>query len=113
MLRIVDAPAAVAARGFPAGVSVSVRLDLADSVLPANAGRWRLDVADGGGSLRRAQDDPAADAIRLGARGFAALFAGTPAGSLRLAGLASGGDPAADAALDAAFHGAAFLIDEW
>jgi hypothetical protein len=123
MLRIVDAPAAVAARGFPAAVSASVRLDLADSVLPVNAGRWRLDVADGRGSLQPAEDDPAhhdiaaadpaAGAIRLGARGFAALFAGTPVGSLRLAGLASGGDPAADDALDAAFCGAAFLIDEW
>jgi predicted acetyltransferase len=113
MLRIVDAPAAISARGFPAGVSVSVRLDLADSVLPPNTGRWRLEVADGCGSLRRANDEPAAAAIQFGARGFAALFAGARIGPLRLAGLASGGDPAVDDALEAAFCGQAFLIDEW
>jgi predicted acetyltransferase len=113
MLRIVDAAAAIAARGFPAGVSVSVRLDLADSVLPANAGRWRLQVADGRGSLLPADDDAGLAAIRLGARGFAALFAGAQTGPLRLGGLADGGHPAADAALEAAFSGQAFLLDEW
>jgi hypothetical protein len=113
MLRIVDAPAAIAARGFPAGVSVSVPLDLVDPVLPANAGRWLLEVADGRGNLQRADGDRAADPIRLGARGFAALFGGGGTGALRLAGLASGGDPAADDALEAAFRGQAFVIDEW
>jgi predicted acetyltransferase len=113
MLRVVDAPAAVSARGFPAGVSVSVPLDLADPVLPANAGHWRLEVAGGRGTLLRAEGDVAADPVRLGARGFAALFAGAGLGPLRLAGLASGGDPATDDALEVAFYGEAFLIDEW
>jgi predicted acetyltransferase len=113
MLRVVDAAAAIGARGFPAGVSVSVRLDLADPVCPANTGRWRLEVAGGRGSLQRADDDAAADTIRLGARGFAALFAGAGTGALRVAGLAAGGDRAADDALEAAFSGQAFVIDEW
>jgi predicted acetyltransferase len=113
MLRIVDAAAAIGARGFPGGVSVSVPVELADAVLPANAGRWRLEVAGGRGSLQRADADAAAEPIRLGARGFAALFAGAGTGPLRLAGLASGGDPASDDALDAAFCGQAFVIDEW
>jgi Sterol carrier protein domain len=82
-------------------------------VLPANAGRWRLEVADGRGSLQPADSRPATAAIRLGARGFAALFAGAGTGPLRLAGLATGGDPAADDALDTAFTGQAFLLDEW
>ncbi len=113
MLRVVDVSAAISARGFPAGVSVSVRLDLADPALPANTGRWRLEVAGGRGSLQRADDDSAADPIRLGARGFAALFAGAGTSELRLAGLASGGEPGTDDALDGAFSGQAFLIDEW
>ncbi len=113
MLRIVDAPAAIGARGFPAGVSVSVPLEVVDPVLPANAGRWRLEVAGGRGTLQRADEDPTADPVRLGARGFAALFGGAEPGPLRLAGLVSGGAPAADDALGAAFGGQAFLIDEW
>lgn len=113
MLRIVDAAAAIAARGFPVGVSVSVPFDLADPVLPANAGRWRLEVADGKGSLQRETGGTEAGALRLGARGFAALFAGSAVGSLRLAGLAVGGDPAGDDALDSAFRGQAFMIDEY
>jgi hypothetical protein len=51
--------------------------------------------------------------VLLGPRGFAALFAGSAIGPLRLAGLATGGDPAADEALESAFRGQAFLIDEW
>jgi predicted acetyltransferase len=112
MLRIVDAPAAIAARGFPATVTVSVPLEISDAARPANSGRWRLEVADGHGSLQAAGDE-AAGPLRLGARGLAALFAGAGASSLRLAGLAEGGDPAADEALDAAFAGAAFLMDTW
>jgi predicted acetyltransferase len=113
MLRIVDAAAAIGARGFPAGVSVSIPLDLADRVCPANTGRWLLEVTGGRGTLRRADDAVAADPIRLGARGFAALFAGAGTGALRVAGLAAGGDLASDDALEAAFCGQAFVIDEW
>src|SRR6202046_2622291 len=51
MLRGVAAPAAIAARGFAPGVSVSVPLAVHDQARPANAGRWRLTVADGKGAL--------------------------------------------------------------
>jgi predicted acetyltransferase len=112
MLRIVDAPAAMAARGFPATVTVSVPLEISDVARPANAGRWRLEVAGGQGSLQ-AGGAEAARPVRLGARGLAALFAGAGTGSLRLAGLVVGGDAAADEALDAAFGGTAFVIDSW
>ncbi len=114
MLRIVDAPAAIAARGFPAGVTLSVLVEIADPVRPANSGRWRLEVAGGGGSLRRADTEATVvDPVRLGARGLAALFAGAPAGALRLAGLLAGGDCGTDDGLDAAFGAAAFLLDTW
>jgi predicted N-acetyltransferase YhbS len=115
MLRVVDAPAAIAARGYP-DAAMSVRLDLADAAQPANAGRWLLEVCGGAASLNRLGDAPAApgpDALSLGARGFAAVFAGVPLATLRLAGLAAGGDPASDDALGAAFRGPAFMIDHF
>ena len=47
----------------------------------------------------------------LGARGLAALYAGTPVGTLRQAGLAAGGTPDGDEALDAAFAATPFMLD--
>ena len=104
MLRVVEAPAAIAARGYPSAVSLSVLLDLADPQLPGNAARWRLEVSGGTGSLTRADDlhegngfvPGATPCLRLGPRGLAAMFAGVPLTTLRLAGLANGGDPVAD-----------------
>jgi predicted acetyltransferase len=111
MLRLIDVRSAIEARGFPAGVDVSVQLELADDVLPGNAGRWRLDVSDGIGKIARdglAGLDPG---LHLGARGLAALYAGVPLSTLRRAGLAFGGDQATDAALDSAFGGRqAFML---
>lgn len=54
---------------------------------------------------------PAVPPVSLGARGFAALYAGTPVQTLRTAGLADGGDPVTDDALDCAFAGTPFLLD--
>ena len=44
---------------------------------------------------------------------MAALYAGTPLATLRLAGLASGGSPDADAALDAVFAATPYMLDEF
>ena len=81
----------------------------------ANAGLWRLAVSGGKGALLRHAAVPAspppATPLTMGARGFAALYAGTPVAALRLAGLAAGGDPAGDAALDGAFAATAFMLD--
>jgi predicted acetyltransferase len=115
MLRVVDAPAAIAARGFPGAVSAVVPLAITDAARPANSGRWRLIVGDGKGTLVPEGDGgvTAAPALSLGARGLAALFAGTPVVSLRLAGLASGGSPDTDSALDAAFAGTPYMVDDF
>jgi predicted acetyltransferase len=113
MLRIVDAPAAIAARGYPSQAGLSVPLELTDAALPANSGSWRLEVAGGAGILERTEPERAQGALQLGARGLAALFAGAGIGPLRLAGLVAGGDPDADDALDCAFSGPAFLLDHW
>ncbi|MEU4192290.1 GNAT family N-acetyltransferase [Kribbella sp. NPDC026611] len=102
MLRMIDAPAAIAARGFPE-VTVEVDLQLVDQELAGNTGGWHLSVAGGAGQLTPAE--PSVDALRLGSRGLAALYAGTPLASLRAAGLAAGGTPEGDDALDTAFGG--------
>ena len=47
MLRVVDAPAAIAGRGFPERAHVDIRLSLADAQRPVNSGQWRLEVSAG------------------------------------------------------------------
>jgi predicted acetyltransferase len=122
MLRLLDAPAAIAARGFPA-TDLAVPLQLTDDLRPANAGRWDLTVRAGTGRLSpgRTSDvpasadpaSPAGPALDLGPRGLAALYAGTPMATLRRAGLATGGSPAADAALDGAFAATPYMLDDF
>jgi predicted acetyltransferase len=110
MLRCLDAPAAVAARGFPAAVAVSVRLELSDPVVPANAGTWDLAITGGKGQLTPAASS-GMGSLRLGSRGFAALYSGVPLSTLRRAGLASGGSAGSDDVLDGAFGGRpAFML---
>ena len=121
MLRLLDAPAAIAARGFPA-TDLTVPLQITDDLRPANSGRWELTVRAGAGRLSRSRTDPVPASpaaaspggrapLRLDARGLAALYAGTPVATLRRAGLADGGSPAADAALDGAFAATPFMLD--
>ena len=115
MLRVVDAAAAVSGRGFPAAAELTVALRLDDAQLPRNAGLWTLRVAGGRGSLEPFVTEggapvPPAGPVTLGARGFAALYAGVPMATLRGAGLAAGGDAAADEALDCAFAASAFML---
>jgi predicted acetyltransferase len=112
MLRLVDAPAAIAGRGFPDGTELAVPLALHDGERPSNSGQWLLQVSGGKGELSRSSlPASAAPPLRLGSRGLAALYAGTPLATLRGAGLAADGDLAADAAVDEAFTGTAFMYD--
>jgi predicted acetyltransferase len=117
MLRVVDAPAAIAGRGFPAAATLAVGLQIDDAQLPSNAGQWTLEVGGGEGALTRSRPSasPARRSlpVRLDARGFAALYGGVPLDTLRRAGLVAGGEPSADEALDAAFAGKAFLLDSF
>jgi predicted acetyltransferase len=115
MLRVVDAPAAIAARGFPPEVSAAVRLEINDSGRAANSGSWQLEVADGKGALTpvASPGTRGATPLTLGARGLAALYAGTPVATLRLAGLVTGGTPDAGPALDAAFAATAYMVDDF
>ncbi len=102
MFRLVDAPAALAARGWPERVTGAVDLELHDAAAPWNAGRFRLELADG-----KARVTPGGSGtVALGPGGLAALFAGALTPPLaRRAGLQSGGDERSDAFLTAAFAG--------
>ena len=101
MLRVVDAPGAVTARGWPAHLRASVDLELVDDACPWNAGAWRL-VLDGG----TAELEPGGSgAVRVEPRGLAAWYAGTTPAVLRRAGLLTGGTAADDALLAAATAG--------
>lgn len=116
MLRLVDAPAAITGRGFPSGADLTVALALQDAQLPANSGQWMLEISGGKGSLSRFDNDSgrsagSAPALRLGSRGLAAMYAGTSLATLRIAGLATGGDPGRDEALDEAFACTAYMQD--
>ncbi|WP_433159235.1 GNAT family N-acetyltransferase [Kribbella sp. CA-247076] len=107
MVRLLDAPAAIAARGYAPDVAVEVDLRIDDTDVPANSGDWHLSVADGSGRLTPTQ--AGGDVLHLGPRGLAALYAGTPLATLRASGLASGG---AAAALDMVFAGATpYMLD--
>ena len=110
MLRVMDAPRAVAARGFSPGVAGTAGVAVEDQLLPLNSGQWRLEVSGGRGELTRA--DTTSASLRVGPNGFAALYAGTPVHVLRAAGLASGGEPTGDELLDTAFAGRpAYLLE--
>lgn len=122
MLRVLDLPGAMAARGFSPHVTASVEIVLDDPV-PANSGSWALTVESGTGRAvpapREASDpagaSPAAygrgEPTRLGPRGLAALWCGWTTSRLRLAGLATGGGPESDRALDAIFAGSPHLTE--
>lgn len=88
MLRVLDVPAAVAARGWPERLAGSVDLLLDDEVCPWNTGAHRLVLEGGEGRL----EPGGGGDVRLGARGLAMLYAGAadPA-VLRRAGLLAGG----------------------
>lgn len=99
-LRVLDVEAALSRRGY--GAPLDVVIEIADEVLPENAGRFRLRIdADGTARCTRT-DDPAdvscaaADlgAVHLGLRGWRSLAGG---GSVRAK------DPSVLARLDAAF----------
>ncbi|SHN47852.1 GNAT family N-acetyltransferase [Cryptosporangium aurantiacum] len=109
MLRVVDAPLAVAGRGF-GPLAADVDLEIVDPQAPWHEGRWQLSVADGTGSLAPG----GSGAVRLSSRGLAAVFTGyAGAAALTSAGLAEG-EPGALARLAAVFAGPTpWMLDEF
>lgn len=83
MLRVVDVSKALLARGYADGLRGELHLDVIDETLPANAGTYVLEVANGAAQVRRG----GSGALRIGVHGLAALYSGfLSAESLRLAG---------------------------
>jgi predicted acetyltransferase len=72
VLRIVDVAGALAARGYPPGLSAELHFEVRDELLPANAGRFVLRVADGRGETASG----GAGRIRLHVRDLAAIYTG-------------------------------------
>jgi predicted acetyltransferase len=112
MLRVVDAPGAMRARGFPAGLSLRVPLTIVDNLISANTGDWVLEVDDGRGMLTRATSG-AATGPALTSSGLAALYSGFASTAVLASGaLLAGGSSEDRAALDAAFAGQPALYND-
>lgn len=100
MARVIDAPGAIAARGFPTSVSGRVDVEVRDAQCDWNAGRWTLTVEGGAGRLERGGHG----SVELTVNGFSSLFTGyASASTLRAAGLLRGGDARDHDLLTAAF----------
>jgi len=111
MSRVVAAPEAVAARGFPPGLELTLRFELSDAQISSNTGAWTLVVEKGEGRL----EPGGSGSLRLEIGAFSALYTGwaTPATLMR-AGLLAGGTDAERAALGAAFAGPTpWMLDEF
>lgn len=72
MLRLLDVPGALAARGYPRGLTSEVHLEVEDDVFPENAGRWVVEVAGGEGRVRAG----GAGGLRGHVRALASLYSG-------------------------------------
>lgn len=85
-VRIIDLPAALSLRAY--SCPVDVVLEVADALLPANAGRWRVraDGSDSGSVVCERTDEPADLALDVRELG-AAYLGGTRLGTLAAAGL--------------------------
>lgn len=107
MLRVCDVPAAVEARGYPAGLTVSVDVDVHDPVIAENDGRWHLTVEAGKGRAERGGNG----GVTMSINAFASLYSGwaTPE-LLRASGLLEGGDVSA---LGAMFSGATPVANQF
>ncbi len=101
MVRIVHVPIALEQRGWPAGLSAKLALQIVDDALPQNSGCYGLDVKDGTCAVQKVS----AAELRVDIRGLAALFTGrlSPA-ELRQAGYLEGPEQQ-DGLLQAAFAG--------
>ena len=89
MLRLVDLPGAVAARGWSPSVSGRAELEVEDHTWPANGGRWVLEV-DGG----RAQLSPGGNGrTSLSIHDLARIYAGGDVAMMVAAGRLAGADP--------------------
>jgi predicted acetyltransferase len=104
MARIVDAPGAIAARGYGPGTKLAIPLRITDAQCDWNNGRWNLVIEDGEGRLERGGDG----AVELGIGAVSSLYTSYASPwQLTTAGLLRGGDARTLTELAAAFAGPA------
>jgi predicted acetyltransferase len=72
MLRLQDPKSALALRGYPSGLRATLNFDLTDETMPANSGRFVLEVCDGHGLVTEGGSGD----LRLNERSLAAMFSG-------------------------------------
>lgn len=85
MLRIVNLPEAIAARGYSPSAHGQAHIHVVDDLLTDNSGTWTVSVADGHGRATRGGSGPA---VRVDIRALAAMYSGLyTARQARLAGL--------------------------
>lgn len=101
MVRIVDLPAALAARGYPARAEIDVGIEVRDDIIAANNGSWRLSLREGRVTAERGGKPR----VSLDIRALAPVFAGYHSASEAKLLADLEGDSADIALLDAMFAG--------
>lgn len=87
MLRVLDVPAALEARGYPEGLSGALHLEVSDELFPENHGRFVLEVDAGSARVRRGGEGR----LRLDVRALVPLYSGQySAAELKAAGRLEG-----------------------
>jgi len=72
MMRVLDVPAALESRGYPAGVSGTLHLHVEDDLFPENRGSFTLEVSGGTGHVQRG----GGGLMSLDVRALAPLYTG-------------------------------------
>jgi predicted acetyltransferase len=108
MLRVLNVPSALAARGYPEGLEVELHLEVTDELIPQNQGRFVLQIANGRGEVKKGGRGD----LKLDVRGLAPLYTShLPPASLAASGLIEASPPAL-ARASAAFGGPAPWMPE-
>jgi predicted acetyltransferase len=72
MMRVLDVPSALAARGYPVAAQGELHLDVRDDIMAANDGRFVLSVSGGKGEVAPGGKGT----VKIDVRGLAPLFTG-------------------------------------
>jgi predicted acetyltransferase len=70
MERILNVPAALSQRGYPAGITATIDLQIDDELIPENSGNWQIRIADGGAQVQAGGEG----SLRISVRALAPLF---------------------------------------